>query len=207
MPWPRIPAHHLRPGIYAPSQPRAPAHARPRRQALPGAGRIRAWASRRSSASCAASRSGASTNVSSACWRSRASRSIRDCNAANNFYNLQPRDRHRLFADEEPPARAYVQPGFRSRACDVSRSIGGALHGRAAARRRPGRVGAAPRQRRAGGRLRQRPAVCSVVVYECCDSRGVWNRDGRPQPGAPGAGRHTAPAQCDAVRGCRARRR
>ncbi len=43
VPWPRIPAHHLRPGIYSAGQSGAPARPRPQRQALPGAGRIRAW--------------------------------------------------------------------------------------------------------------------------------------------------------------------
>ena len=76
---PRVPAHHLRPGVHPARAPRTPARARPRPASASLALRefalgIEAW-----SGSSGASRCGASTSASSACSRWRASRSTRGC--------------------------------------------------------------------------------------------------------------------------------
>ena len=86
VPRPRVPAHHLRAGVHHAGEPGAPARARPGRQALAGAARVRAGHRRRWSASCAASRCAGSTSASSACWPWRANRSIRACRRPSSVH-------------------------------------------------------------------------------------------------------------------------
>ena len=86
-----VPADHLRPGIHA----RRRTSSGCARAGSPRSARSRCAssrsASRRSSASSAASRCAASTSASSACWRWRASRSIRGCSCCPPSRSLRHR--------------------------------------------------------------------------------------------------------------------
>ena len=79
VPRPRVPAHHLRPRVHGSEPDRAPAHTRPRPQALACRPRVRARHRGARAVRPPASRSTASTNASSVSSRWRASRSTRGC--------------------------------------------------------------------------------------------------------------------------------
>ena len=107
-----------------------------------------------------------------------------------------------------PSARRVVEVTRRAGARVLPRGIGGALHGRAAARGRPGRAGArarAPRRRRVAARaVRQRPPVRRVVDAGGRAGQGVPHRARRPLRRPARAGRRTRWTSRSTSRPCRA---
>ena len=103
------------PEYTAPEQPGAAALARPGRQAVAGAARVRAGDRGAGALRARASRCAACTSASSACWRWRASRSIRGCDGGElphppgplseerGSRNDQAGSKHRLSSRERGP--------------------------------------------------------------------------------------------------------
>ena len=96
-------------------------------------------------------------------------------------------DGPRLPAAQAPRAGAGVRAAVRHRARVLPRGERRALHGCAAARRRSGRPGPARHALLTARPVRERPALCRLVVHERGDRACVRHGDGRHVQGPAGA--------------------